>query len=39
MGNTKGSLYAKFQACEAKFEPFMAKKPNIGHFLPLFWLF
>ncbi len=39
MNNTEGGLCAKFQACDAKFELFTAKKPKLGHFWPFFWLF
>ena len=38
MGNTEGGLCAKFQACDAKFELFTAKK-KIGPFLTLFLAF
>ena len=37
MGNTEGGLCAKFQACDAKFELFKAKKKQIGPFLTLFF--
>ena len=36
VGNTEGGLCAKFQACDARFELFTAKKPKLGHFWPFF---